>query len=480
MSFARLPGLAAVLLLTLAGTVLADAAAGRTRGGRARGAGTLAYVVSWCRVHPAGLVGWQELRIRRDGRPPVTAMRFDSPTPLPDPIGICALGAANHLGELSPIAGVFQRLAVTPDGSGVVFEVSNQFQLVGRLPLGEDAQGFFYVRADGRGLRRLAPPSRDPVYRLFPNDSPFGAGVVVRNELSMSPNGRMIAYADLGVGEDGVESPQVFTLDLRRGTRRQVTRLPRAAAPRPPRQVLENVDFWTNGLIGFVHVAGDTATALTVRRDGRKLRPPPAPEPLDDGLAGPVLGSFGVTRRRYGVVERAMLAPPENPEHNPGQPAREIFRLLGRDLVQLTNFRRTDTFFLGARPRHLLFMASGDPLGTNPFRNCQLFRVSSYGGPPRQLTRFDAGVRAVNPCNQMGAEPGCTITYGVNPNGRSRSIVFYSDCDPLGTNPDGSQVFAVEWDGSGLRQLTDATGARRGADGVLETELPGPTARGGR
>ena len=61
-----------------------------------------------------------------------------------------------------------------------------------------------------------------------------------------------------------------------------------------------------------------------------------------------------------------------------------------------------------------------------------------------------------------------------------QAFPFYSDCDPFGTNPNGSQVFAMRWDGSGLRQLTHTRGTTTATDGsVVEVEVPGPVARGG-
>ena len=61
---------------------------------------------------------------------------------------------------------------------------------------------------------------------------------------------------------------------------------------------------------------------------------------------------------------------------------------------------------------------------------------------------------------------------------RSRTLVFYSSCDPLGTNPNGGQIFAMQPDGSGLRQLTDSRGLVKEADGTYSGELPGPWAYG--
>jgi hypothetical protein len=52
--------------------------------------------------------------------------------------------------------------------------------------------------------------------------------------------------------------------------------------------------------------------------------------------------------------------------------------------------------------------------------------------------------------------------------------MFYSMCDPLGTNPDGGQLFAMRADGTSLRQLTHVRGAVTEADGTVDVELLGP------
>jgi hypothetical protein len=70
---------------------------------------------------------------------------------------------------------------------------------------------------------------------------------------------------------------------------------------------------------------------------------------------------------------------------------------------------------------------------------------------------------------------GCQIHFGFvrhpSQNPHTGTIFFWSNCDPFpGQNPDGWQVFAMQPDGSGLRQLTDARGAVRGADNTIEYE----------
>jgi hypothetical protein len=56
------------------------------------------------------------------------------------------------------------------------------------------------------------------------------------------------------------------------------------------------------------------------------------------------------------------------------------------------------------------------------------------------------------------------------------AVVFASNCDPLGANPLGAQIFAMRPDGRGLRQLTDAAGFTTNPDGSFRVELPGPFA----
>ncbi len=453
----------------------------RARAGCGGGFGTLAYVVSSCRVQGSSQIGAQELRIRRNGCDPVTVLRFANPEPAPDPFGLCARGAQNHNGVHSGLAGIFQRLGVTRDGSAVVFEISNQFQLIGKTPLAPEQQGFFYVRADGTGLRRLAPPSRDSTYRIFVN--PRGeASAESKTALPFRADDRMTAYTDLGPGADGRESEQIFTLDLRTGERKQVTRLVGTAPP--DRRLVGGIAIGTyRGGIGFDLLIGEEYTSFSMRSDGSDLHSVPSAT-VGGRLDGPVLPTLGLTTRTgLSLHHVAMPGTPENPWVFLGAPIYELFLKAREHLIQLTALGHTDTRGLAFRPDEVLLMASADPFGTNPSRNCQLFRAPRYGGPLRQLTHFGQGVPSEEGC-QLGELPGCGISYGVEQQlevaARARAYAFYSDCDPFGTNPDGSQVFAIDWGGSRLRQLTHTAGARRGADGSLELELLGPAARGGR
>jgi hypothetical protein len=55
-------------------------------------------------------------------------------------------------------------------------------------------------------------------------------------------------------------------------------------------------------------------------------------------------------------------------------------------------------------------------------------------------------------------------------------VVFDTNCDPLGANRLGYQLFAMRPEGDGLCQLTDASGVTTESDGSFRVELPGPFA----
>jgi hypothetical protein len=89
-------------------------------------------------------------------------------------------------------------------------------------------------------------------------------------------------------------------------------------------------------------------------------------------------------------------------------------------------------------------------------------------------------------CDGMGqetcrrrCEPGLQQTDQIAQDQVTKAVVFASSCDPLGTNPFGSQIFSMRPDGSALRQLTDAAGFTSNPDGSIRVELPGPFAYSG-
>lgn len=172
------------------------------------------------------------------------------------PLGLCPTFATSGDGNISVYAAAFQRLGVSPDGTGVVFEVTLQNSLLTALgvrdPLTPEQEGIFYVRADGTGLRRLGEPSREPAQRLV--GPPTAPTALWNNPVFwFSPNGRAVVFTDRGAGPMGEDAPQVFVLDIENGKRTQVTHLPDAAPdPLEPASPSIDITFFTDdATIGY-------------------------------------------------------------------------------------------------------------------------------------------------------------------------------------------------------------------------------------
>jgi hypothetical protein len=315
----------------------------------------------------------------------------------------------------------------------------------------------------------------------------------VAPSIPFSPNGRRIAFADLGPGPGDVEAVQIVVLDLATGQRTQVTHLPSGSPPAPelfltgyPRFIDdETVLFFT-----FVDPDGSNPThdfaAFTVRIDGSGLKRKPDDTPLLGAPGGQVLPVFGVTQL---ATDLFTLSVPGTPLNRTAQadPIAEVFVQDRKNILQLTHLQRVDTgpAFLSVGPERAFFIASADPLGTNPSNTCQLFSMNTLGTGLRQVTRFNnpaslatkpacwiatasvAGVDSQRPACGLGAASQDPVT---------KAVVFRSSCDPLHANPYGDQVFAMRPDGLGLRQLTEGAGLTTDPDGSVHVELPGPFA----
>ena len=180
------------------------------------------------------------------------------------------------------------------------------------------------------------------------------------------------------------------------------------------------------------------------------------------------------------------LFPNEPSVNTPGRFAREAFLVDGKQLVQLTNFHRSDTIPGGlggvglfVRGR-MLFLATANDTGENPHELCQLFSIDRVGTPSslRQLTHlpFD-GRPSAGSFGCVSELPGCGIeTLSTAADGVTGTVLFSSSCDPVGANPFGDQIFAMRPDGTGLRQLTSARGMTTDPDGTVHVELVGPFA----
>ena len=428
---------------------------------------TLAYIWNECRSDARGITVRRELRIRRGNCAPVTVRTIGPAEPVPDPLHLCEIYGASGTGAGAAVIGGFERLAVAPDGSGVVFEVTNTVvdpSLFGGLSPDPIEEGFFYVRADGTGLRRLGPPSHAPLWQLIPDPSSSLGGVDVSTlvlSIAFSRDGRTVVYTDLGPGPNGEEAPQVVTLDIATGRRIQLTSLP------PPEEgVVNGTRFVDKDTIIFV--IGDDQGApvrfFTVKTDGSGFAPLPAIVPA---AGGTVIPDFSVVG---GGTDLLTIATPGHASDLPAQHPREIFVWDGENLLQLTHLDlfHTLAMFLGSR-RRALFSASADPLGTNRSHIPQVFSIDTLGRRLRQVTRLTGGPVQ---CGETLAALCDDIAGQQDP--ATDTIVFQAACGSLRESAFAGQIFAVRPDGSRLRQLTAARGCVVGADGSVTFEVPGP------
>jgi hypothetical protein len=440
--------------------------------------GTLAYVVSECRVDKTG--GYrlhQVVQIRRGDRGPITVMDVPDIGPvLSLPAELDCIGTAStRFGPNSARRGAVQRLAVSADGATVAFELSEDFSIIARNFLPDALKGIWVVRADGTGLRRLGPPSRQASW-VFP------PGWYL-NDLTFSPDGRTLTFPDLGPGPDGTETSQIFLQDIATGARAQITDLPtaRPAADLPPALPSalgpfflddKTVAFATDIDIDNTNPQGESIGA-TVKRDGSNLK-------VLRVIALPgskIIPTFIITGDRPQAVALTRDGDPVNHPPNSGlTKVVEVFLDDGDNVLQLTSFRRVDTYsaIIGVDRETVFFAASADPFDENPSEECQLFSIDRLGANVRQLTHFRETSHSVHGCDfEADLGHGCA-TYLLGQDAGTQALLFYSSCDPLGTNPQGGQIFAVRPDGSDLRQLTTARGLVTEADGTVSGELPGP------
>jgi hypothetical protein len=449
---------------------------------------TFAYVMSECRGDAQAATLRQSLQIRRGDQEPITVVEYShertAGTGAAQLEEIClGIGVGRTATDFARI-GVFHRLGVSPDGSQVVFEVTDEDELTffPRNTLPTEQKGIFAVRADGTGLRRLGPPSRDPPYLCLALHRCFQS----RPFFVFSPNGRTVAYTDLGPSHDHEDAIQIFTLDLVTGDATQVTQLP------PARQLLAIQDdtccpFFTDDrtitFLTFANVNGENPTAqkisVAVNTETAAGELTVAPPPVV--VPGSQLQSiFQIAGSEVSV---ALLTLPSQ-SGGPGV-IREVFTISGDKVLQLTNFGRIDTNgpTLSADGQRVFFAASADRFNTNPTENCQIWSNDRNGGDLRQLTdlrEVPEGQKSMAGCaSLMPKGGGCTV-YFVSRDTQTDELVFASVCDPFGTNPNGYQVFALHQDGTGLRQLTNARGLTRDASGAVTVELPYPFAHPGQ
>jgi hypothetical protein len=439
-------------VLALAALLLVLAACGGDEGSSSGETSTVAYIVTSCRQMGAEMTVRQELRVLRGEAEEVTLLSVGPFGPFPS-VPCAVLGYIRHV--YYPELGPLQRFGITPDGSGIVYELSDEFVLAGGGMLPPEQSGIYYVRADGSDLRRLGPASRSPTHFSHRIEGP----------LAFDPAGRTFTYVDRGPDDEGHDGAQVFVQGLAPGeSRRQVTRLPA-------------VDFqgqWPE--VWYAHFV-DATTILFDRYE----------QPTLEAQKGLFVDVDGTDLRE---VFSAVL---------PGGVLVPILQIAGGDwvagyimsmgevtafdgdlrVVQLTDFGRADTSlflpFYSPRDQRVYFTASADPFGTNPTENCQIFSVEPITRDMRQLTFFrESEGHARNGCFPGPSPEGCRVDFNrsfkPSQDPHTGTIFFTSTCDPFGQNPNGRQLFAMQPDGSGLRQLTNARGVFNGEGGALEVE----------
>jgi len=439
---------------------------------------TLAYVITDCHETAAGEspIGMQRLLVQRGDDAPIPIAEFPILGP-PAPFGTCAALGLDRLGPESVAAGVFQRLAVSPDATTVIFEVTDDLALcndeicVRPPPLPPASRGIFRVAADGTELRRLAPPSRVPTFFE-------GANVtLILPSLAISANGQLATLTDLGPGPDAIERTQIFTLGLDSGAERQITSLPDAPLTDPDFPATCCPGFFDNRTATFASTADPDGTNPTnqlsffsVGTDGSDLMRFTSTVVLPDAEISPI---FTI---REGVPSVTVFILPEDAQEGPPGRITEVLLIDGENALQLTNFGRTDTGnpILSNDGLQVFFVASADPLGTNPTQNCQVFSIDPTGANLRQLTQFGEVEHSIAGCEFGEIGLGCAIMINAQ-DPVTGTLLLYSSCDPLGTNPNGGQLFTMRPDGTDLRQLTDARGLVI-EPGNVSSELPGPFA----
>src|SRR5262245_11320109 len=439
----------------------------------------LAYVVTECTTDPQKRSSLkQTLFVRHGNCDAVPVAAFGPSHPVTTPFGdLCTSYGVQRLGssfyeiDRGRSVGVFQNAAVLRDGS-TVFNLTKQLSNLPALTPDVPEEGIFVVRADGSGLRRLGPPSRAPQLFSF--------------RWSVSPDGRTIAFIDLGDPNEPpyYEAPQVFLLDTRRNRRKQLTH----QARRPNLVVDDNgiaLPIFLNKRT-IAYYSGSTGIdlrAFQVTTDGKES----ALGTFIAANGAQIVSRFEVTS---GSPHEVLGEFPNEPSVNtPGRFAREAFLVDGKQLVQLTNFHRSDTISGGlggaglfVRGR-MLFLATANDTGENPHELCQLFSIDTLGKPSslRQLTHLPFDGRPSSSSGCIFPPPGCGIwSLSTAADGVTGTVLFESSCDPVGANPFGDQIFAMRPDGTGLRQLTNARGMTTDPDGTVHVEMPGPFAYAGQ
>src|SRR5262249_48213252 len=137
----------------------------------------------------------------------------------------CETFGALRAGPASVIKGAFQRLGVSPDGSTIAFEITDDFAGIETNSLPAEQKGIFIADADGQKLHRLRDASRQPWFRFTPDFSEVAISPGFPG-IAFSPDGTLIAFTDIGKTPTGEDAIQVFSHRLSDGMEKQLTCLP--------------------------------------------------------------------------------------------------------------------------------------------------------------------------------------------------------------------------------------------------------------
>src|SRR5262249_8738570 len=298
-----------------------------------------------------------------------------------------ARGGASGNGSGSTVVGGFERLAVRPDGSVVVFEVTNRGVVgpeFGSLSPKLVEEGFFLVRSDATEPPRwIGPPSGDPNFVVRAGFE--WVGIKGSIFLSFSPDGRSVVYTDRGPGSNGEDAAQIVSLDVQTGQRTQLTNLPGPADPLI--RVTGNARFVDDDTILFQSTSNPEGGhpelfPYRVKTDGSGLAALPTPFASPGGTLIPDFTVGGGRTHLVGVrlLGDAVNGPAFSLDTGDDRSFfHEVFWVEGKNLLELTNFRRSDTDWIGLAGRQAFFYASADPLGTNPMQLQQVFAIDTLG-----------------------------------------------------------------------------------------------------
>ncbi|GAB4373020.1 MAG: hypothetical protein Kow0062_09750 [Acidobacteriota bacterium] len=307
-------------------------------------------------------------------------------------------------------------IAISDDGTRIVFESNAD-------PLGQNPDGgreIFAVNGDGTDLRQLSSGTK---WSESPHISGDGGTVVFQSQEDLAPPGNPLGLRTIyAMNWDGSGLKQL-TNGMHGGQWPVVT------------DDGQTVVFVGTGFHDASQNPDGGAELWSIHRDGTGLLAL-TDTPVETTFLVPDVAGSGA--RVLGTYQNAVPAWGDDPDGSG-----EWFAVAGdgSNPVQLMHavelYSRTpDVTADGSR---IVFAANGTREGSTPDYQSRIYSIAGNGSDLRVLTPF-AG---------RSGKPGISDDGGL--------VVFESDGDPLGENPDGSlEVFVVQADGTGLRQLTKA------------------------